>query len=164
MSMPPSSLAARDLVATARPLRHVVEFKAYDYPITGAWAARFPTAPGAVTRNGLGQCELLHIAAAHWLAPEPSTELAALLDDATTAGAGVQIRVDGKWQAIMLAGAGARRALARTVPLDTILAARDCAAVSLFDCPAVIARSEAGFDLWVQASYAADLLASFERS
>jgi heterotetrameric sarcosine oxidase gamma subunit len=143
-----------------RVLTHVAEFKAYTYPTAGAWAALFPTAPGAVIRDGTGRCELLHIAPGHWLVPEPSTEVAARLDAAAAAGAGVRIGVDGKWQAVSIAGPGAQRALARTIALDTILAGRDCAALTLFDCPSIIARADAAFDIWVQASYAADLMAS----
>jgi hypothetical protein len=54
--------------------------------------------------------------------------------------------------------------LARTVALEAILAGRDCAALTLFDCPSIIARSAEAFDVWVEASYAADLMASLERA
>jgi heterotetrameric sarcosine oxidase gamma subunit len=162
MSAQPSVTPARDLRATIRILTHGVEFKAYTYPIAGAWAASFPTAPGAVSRDGMRRCELLHIAPGHWLVPEPSTQVTARLDAAVAAGSGVRIGVDGKWQAVTIAGSGAQRVLARTVALDTILAGRECAALTLFDCPSIIARSDAAFDIWVQASYAADLMASLE--
>jgi hypothetical protein len=32
---------------------------------------------------------------------------------------------------------------------------RDCAALHLFDCPAVLSRRGGGFEVWVEASYAA---------
>jgi heterotetrameric sarcosine oxidase gamma subunit len=162
MSTHPAFTPGGELRTTARALTHVVEFKAYAYPLAGAWTAVFPSAPGAVVRNGMGRCELLHFAPGRWLAPEPSPELAARLTAAAAAGAGVQIGVDGKWHAITIAGPGAQRALARTVALDAILAARDCAALTLFDCPSIIARSDAAFDIWVQSSYAADFVASLE--
>jgi heterotetrameric sarcosine oxidase gamma subunit len=162
MSTHPSFIPGRDLRATIRVLAHVVEFKAYTYPIAGAWAAPFPTAPGAVTRDGMGRCELLHIAPGHWFVPEPSPQVAARVDAAASAGAGVRIGVDGKWQAVRFAGPGAQRVLARTVALDTILAGRDCAALTLFDCPSIIARSDAAFDIWVQTIYAEDFMACLE--
>jgi heterotetrameric sarcosine oxidase gamma subunit len=162
MSAQPSFIPGRDLHATIRVLAHVVEFKAYTYPIAGAWAGPFPTAPGAVTRDGLGSCELLHIAPGHWLVPEPSPEVAACLHAAASAGAGVQIGVDGKWQAVRFSGPAAQRVLARTVALDTILAGRDCAALTLFDSPSIIARSDAAFDIWVQSSYAAEFMTCLE--
>jgi heterotetrameric sarcosine oxidase gamma subunit len=162
MSTHPSFIPGGDLHAAIRVLARVVEFKAYSYPIAGAWAATFPTAPGAVARDGMGRCELLHIAPGHWLIPEPSPQVAARLDVAASAGAGVQIGVDGKWQAVRFTGPGAQRVLARTVALDAILDGRDCAALTLFDCPSIIARSDAAFDIWVQASYAADFMVCLE--
>jgi hypothetical protein len=32
---------------------------------------------------------------------------------------------------------------------------RDCATLHLFDCPAVLSRRGGGFEVWVEASYAA---------
>jgi heterotetrameric sarcosine oxidase gamma subunit len=162
MNMPAAFTPGRELRAASRALAHVIEFKAYTYPIAAPWAALFPIAPGAVVRNGMGQCELLHFAPGRWLAPEPSADLAARLAAAAAAGAGVQIGVDGKWHALTLAGPGAEQALARTAALDAILAGRECAAVLLFDCPSIIARSSAALDVWVRSSYAADLMSSLE--
>jgi heterotetrameric sarcosine oxidase gamma subunit len=163
MNTPVAFMPGRELRATSRALAHVIEFKAYTYPIAAPWAALFPIAPGAVVRNGMGQCELLHFAPGRWLAPEPSAQLQSRLAAAAAAGAGVQIGVDGKWHALTIAGPGAEQALARTVALEAILAGRECAALTLFDCPSIIARSPATFDVWVQASYAADLMTSLER-
>ena len=47
-------------------------------------------------------------------------------------------------------------------PIDPGAVQRECAAATLFDCPAVIARSHDGFDLWLQSSYAADFLTTAE--
>jgi hypothetical protein len=54
----------------------------------------------------------------------------------------------------MLTGPGAARVLSSAINLTRVLANRDCAALHLFDCPAVLARCADAFDLWFEASYA----------
>jgi hypothetical protein len=44
-----------------------------------------------------------------------------------------------------------------------VLETRDCAAVVLFDCPAVLATSAQGYLIYVQSSYAADFKAAVAR-
>ena len=62
--------------------------------------------------------------------------------------------VEGKWQAFALTAPGAERALSSTTDLAQALGGRDCAALHLFDCPAVLSRRSGGFEAWVEASYA----------
>ena len=83
-----------------------------------------------------------------------------LLEGAASAGAGSLINASGKWVPVDIEGPGAARLLASTLDIEAVLSNRDCAAVTLFDCPAVVARVTQGFRLWVQASYAAHLLAT----
>jgi hypothetical protein len=43
------------------------------------------------------------------------------------------------------------------VPVNELLAGRACGAVAIFDCPAVIERRGADFQLWTHASYSEHL-------
>ena len=44
-----------------------------------------------------------------------------------------------------------------------VLESRDCAAVVLFDCPAVLAAAATGYRVYVKASYVADFSTAIER-
>jgi len=143
------------------PAEVVLEFVAYTWPARGCVAPDWPLQPGAVRRDAQQQQPtLLHFAPARWLAPAPAPGLRRLLESAANAGAGSLVDASGKWVTVDVAGAGAARLLACTLDIDAVLGHRDCAAVTLFDCPAVVARVPQGFRLWVQASYAAHLLAT----
>ena len=111
-------------------------------------------------RDEQQQPALLHFAPARWLAPAPTPELRRLLEGAASAGAGSLINASGKWLPVDIEGPGAARLLASTLDIEAVLSNRDCAAVTLFDCPAIVVRVTQGFRLWVQASYAAHLLAT----
>jgi heterotetrameric sarcosine oxidase gamma subunit len=142
----------------------VLEFKAFRYTVNSDWAAGLPLAPGAVLRNDGGRSVLLHFAAGRWLAPDPTTDIAELLEAAVVAGAGAKHQVDGKWQGITIAGPGAERAFASALDVSAILAGRGCAATVLFDCPSIIWRDVDGFGVWTQSSYAQEVIASLERA
>jgi sarcosine oxidase gamma subunit len=158
-----------------------LEFKAFEFPLVGAAAAELPAAPGAVHRdtdigisigtgtgagagagigdsngNGsrAGRAALLHFAPGRFLAPAPTPDTERRLHALQAAGAGAVFDVEGKWQAFALTAPGAERALSSTIDLAQALGGRDCAALYLFDCPAVLSRCEGGFDVWVEASYA----------
>ena len=141
----------------------VLEFAAFGFPLGGAFVVGWPAAPGAVRHDADGRPVLLHFAPARWLAPGPHPDITALIDAAVTAGAGASVEVEGKWTALELLGPGATRLLSSTVDVEPLLEARECAAVTLFDCPAVLARLPDGFAIWVRSSYAADFVASAER-
>jgi len=49
--------------------------------------------------------------------------------------------------------------LARSIDVAAVLTDRECAAVVLFDCPAILARRDDAFNLWIAASYVQSLLA-----
>jgi hypothetical protein len=77
---------------------------------------------------------------------------------------GALFEVDGKWHRVTLTGPGTRRLLAHSLDVDAMLSDRDCAATTVFDCPAVIATAASGIDVWVSSSYAVDLVARVEET
>ncbi len=137
----------------------VLEFAAFRWPASGFATADWPTDPGGARRNA-GHPLLLHFSPGRWLAPAPTPEIAALFDAAARAGGGSSIEVTGKWQRLLVTGAGAGRLLACALDIAAVLEGRGCAAAVLFDCPAIIAQAANGFELWVQASYGVDFLAT----
>lgn len=146
-----------------RPPEPMLEFVAFGFPLGGAFVVGWPAAPGAVRHDEAGRPVLLHFAPARWLAPAPHPDIAALIEAATQADAGAIVDVDGKWRAMELLGPGAARLLACTVDVAAVLDGRECAAVTLFDCPALLARVPDGFAVWVRASYAVDFTSAVER-
>jgi len=120
-------------------------------PPTAPW----PPQPGALVRDPGGMPQVLHFAPGRWLLTGAAAGAGA--DVAAEADYARRVDVTGKWQAYALTGAGAATLLANTLSPEAVLLGRQCAAVSLFDCPCVLARIEAGFAIWVQASYAAHL-------
>lgn len=143
--------------------RIALEFIAFGGPRPEFIAVSWPTTPGGVRRGALQRPELLHFAPDRWLAPDPAAEVTALLRAAVDAGAGVLVDATGKWEELVIAGPGAARLLASAIAVEAVLERRGCAAVTLFDCPAVLARQNEDFVLWVQSSYAADFVATVER-
>ena len=140
-----------------------LEFKAFQFPLVGTATADLPAPPGAAWRDGAGHATLLHFAPGRFFAPAPAAELARHLAALEAAGIGRVFDVTGKWRALRVAGPGALRLLAAGADVEAVLAHRDCAALSLFDCPVVLAHASRAFDLWVPASYATDLRNSLER-
>ena len=140
-----------------------LEFVAFAFPPDGAFRAAWPVEPGAVSLGPDDRPTLLHFAPARWLLPDPGGQLMALVAAAVDAGAGTVVDVSGKWQAMQLTGSGAARVLASAVDVRAVLAGRGCAALTLFDCPLVLAGAAGGFALWVRASYADDFAAAVER-
>jgi len=138
-----------------------LEFKAFEFPLTDAAAAELPASPGAVQRgtdvgsdSSTGRAVLLHFAPGRFLAPAPTPDTERRLLALQHAGVGAVFDVEGKWQAFALTAPGAERALSSTIDLAQALGGRDCAALHLFDCPAVLSRRSGGFEVWVEASYA----------
>jgi len=154
--------AADVLVApvTELPLESCFEFVAY--PGRGISASAFgawPAGAGETLRDAAGRPTVLHFAPDRWLVPAPSPSLISHLISLERAGCGTLIDVDGKWQDLRIVAEHAQRMLARTIDVETVLADRDCAAIRLFDCPAIVARHEAAFNLWIAASFAQSFLA-----
>jgi sarcosine oxidase gamma subunit len=153
-----------------------LEFRAFEFPLTDAAAAELPASPGAVQRDtdigvgvgvgvgtsidsgsSTGRAALLHFAPGRFLAPAPTPDTERRLLALQAAGAGALFDVEGKWRAFALTAPGAERALSSTIDLAQALGGRDCAALHLFDCPAILSRRGGGFELWIEASYAVAL-------
>lgn len=117
-----------------------------------------PIEAGGVLSDREGRVELLHFAPRRWLIPGPSAALYQILANLALAGDGALVDVDGKWQSFRMEGEGAIRILESSVNVDATLCRRSCAAVALFDCPAVLARDGNGFTFWVMSSYTESLL------
>lgn len=105
--------------------------------------------PGAVRVAADGQLEALHFAPGRWLLPEPSAELLAAIGDSA-----ILVDVEGKWRRRSLRGKGAMRLIAAAADVEAMLTGRNCAALTLFDCPAIVARGNATLELWIHSSYA----------
>ena len=102
-------------------------------------------------------------AAGRYLLPDPAPELDAWIAAAVAQGSGTAIEVEGKWAALELSGPDAARLLSASLDVAAVLESRDCAAVVLFDCPAVLAAAATGYRVYVKASYIADFLTAIER-
>jgi len=133
------------------------EFQIFKYPSADAAMIDLPQSPGTVRRDESGQATVLHFAPGRFLLPSPASDMVEHFEHLQEAGIGALVDVEGKWRTFTLTGPGAERALSSTVDLMRVLGGRDCAALYLFDCPAVLARRSHAFDLWVEASYAATL-------
>jgi len=152
MNTPPD-IVGQEWRLAARPPTRTVEFTAFGFPLGGAFVVGWPAAPGGVRHDSDGRPVLLHFAPARWLVPAPHADIEAVVDAAVQAGAGVIVDVDGKWVELELTGPGATRALATTLDVDATLEGRECAAVTLFECPAILTRGPRGFAIWLQRSY-----------
>ena len=137
-----------------RPVARTLEFVAYCWPLDAAAFSGWPLEAGSVRRDAQQQPSLLHFAAGRWLVADAGAEQQqALLEAAAGNAAGVVVDVTGKWCGLELTGPGATALLAFSIDVAAVLDGRECAAVTLMDCPAIVARSVAGYHLWVQASH-----------
>lgn len=121
-----------------------------------ALEALWPVLPGDVRRDGAGEPVLLHFAPDRWLLTDAPVVEPAM---ASVAQFGSAVEVTGKWQGYRITGAGAAGLLATALDVEAVLHGRQCAAVTLWDCPAIIVRVPGGCLAWVLASYGAHLRA-----
>jgi sarcosine oxidase gamma subunit len=140
-----------------------LEFAGFTWPAPDLGEPAWPNAPGAVRYDRQQHPVLLHFAPGRWLAPEPGVEIRSLLATAARAAVGVVVEVTGKRDGLFIGGPGATRLLACAIAIEAVLNARDCAALTLFDCPAILARAPGGFAVWVQSSYTTDFVTTAER-
>ena len=138
----------------------VVEIAAFDASSTAGDGLGLPRRPGTVTGTDDGGSSL-YFAPGRWLLVAPSAAFEARIRAAAQWGSWVE--VTGKWVAMTLQGPGAQRVLASTIDVEATLQDRECAAVTLFDCPSILVRDELGFTVWVHASVASDWVAAVER-
>jgi hypothetical protein len=144
------------------PCARALEFTAFAWPAAALTEPAWPSGAGAVRYDARQRPLLLHFAPGRWLAPAPDEEIRSLLAAPGLAAAGAAVEVTGKWEGFLIRGSGAARLLACTLAVEPVLSARDCAAVTLFDCPAILARAPGGFAVWVQSSYATDFVSTAE--
>jgi len=123
-------------------------------------SAYLPLSPGDVRFDEAGNAATLSIAPRRWLIPSPTDTLLRRLRELAKRGCGTLTDVDGKWQALHAEGPDGRRLLESTIDLNETLNQRGCASTVLFDCPAIIAPRDTGFDLWVASSYLQSFLAA----
>jgi hypothetical protein len=121
----------------------------------GAPPPPWPAAPGAVHRDGQGLPAVLHHAPARWLVSPADAEVRSWVEAVTAHGC-VVADVSGKWRGFRLVDAA--RVLASTLDVEAALGARECAALTLFDCPVIAARGDADYLVWVPCSFSAALL------
>jgi hypothetical protein len=140
-----------------------VEFKAFQYPLVGTVSAELPGEPGAVQRDAAGNATLLHYGPGIFLAPSPNEALLRRLRALETAGVGAVFDVGGQWHQFRLTGALSARLLSSGIDIERCVPRRDCAAVHLFDSPALLLLQSTGFDVWVPASYATAFFATLMR-
>ena len=144
------------------PAARMVEFVFFD-PFADARGAGTAPLPGGAGRGANGDPVILHFAAGRYLLPDPAPELDAWIAAAVAQGSGTAIEVEGKWAALELSGPDAARLLSSSLDVAAVLESRDCAAVVLFDCPAVLAAAATGYRVYVKASYIADFSTAIER-
>jgi hypothetical protein len=80
------------------------------------------------------------------------------LADLESHGHGALIDVDGKWELLRIAEAA--RILGSSINVEAALRHRQCAAATVFDCPAIIAGDDTSVDLWVASSYVESFLSA----
>jgi hypothetical protein len=112
---------------------------------------RWPRDPGAVLRDDQGEPLLLHIAARRWFLARDDEALAPAV--AAFARAGAVIDVRGKWHALRESEGTRAPWLRASLDLESALDGRDCAAVTILDAPAWVARAREGLAIWVPPSF-----------
>jgi heterotetrameric sarcosine oxidase gamma subunit len=109
--------------------------------------------PGSVRRYADGAA-LLHMGPGRWLLVGHAQEREAALVVTAEASGGSLLDVSGKWLRLSVTGAEAERHLARFLNVTQVLHERDCAPVTILDCPTLLVRGERGFELWTTRSWA----------
>jgi sarcosine oxidase gamma subunit len=123
-------------------------------------AASAASAPGSVSSPAPGAC-VLYFAPERWLLTGFAPEAAATLAERLAGPAAALIDARSKWCRIAVRGSRGAHLLARVLAVEQVLGTRACAACSVLDCPVIIQRSGAAFDLWVGRSWAPWLHATF---
>jgi sarcosine oxidase gamma subunit len=109
--------------------------------------------PGSVRRYADGAA-VLHMGPGRWVLAGPALERESALVASAQACGGSLLDVRGKWLRLSVTGAQAQDWLSRYLNVAQVLRCRDCAPVSILDCPTLLARCERGFELWTTRSWA----------
>ncbi len=118
--------------------------------------------PSALGPGSPGECvisddnRVLHFAPGIWLSLECDSACAS---DPPTPDA-ILTDVTGKWIGLRLTGRHVQNVLASHIAVNVILKNRQCAALRLCDCPALLVRTGELCEVWTHASYRDSLLAA----
>lgn len=157
MSLPTSTGVSH--IALQNCLEYVAPVIDPTVPLSG-----WPLNPGEIQYDAAGRYIALHFAPDRWLVPDARPEILAALNGLDEAGLGTLVDVSGKWQWLQMNSNRALRALGSCISVDAVSHGRSCAAVTLFDCPTILSRSDDHFDIWVMSSYAESFLLAVEAS
>ncbi len=128
-----------------------LEFVGFQSAVAG-----LPVAPGQARYAPSGEPVLLHHAPGRWFAPAADDTMRLELEALEAAGEGALFDVTGKFRSWQLEGEPGRRWLAQQCQVATVLAGRDCAALTLFDGPALLGKrqteGEEHFVVWLASS------------
>ena len=108
--------------------------------------------PGRVRRYANGAATL-HIGPGRWLLVGRAIERTAAAVAAGRVRGGSLVDVRAKWLRLSVMGPEAQNCLSRFLNVAGVLRDRDCAPVSILDCPTLLARCERGFELWTSRSW-----------
>ena len=109
--------------------------------------------PGSVRRYPDGAASL-HMGPGRWLLVGRAVEWESATVTAAEACGGWLIEVSAKWRRLSVTGTKAQLHLSRLLNVAQVLHERVCAPVAVLDCPALLARCQDGFELWVARSWA----------
>jgi hypothetical protein len=130
-----------------------LEFVGFQSAVAG-----LPAVPGQVRYADSGEPVLLHYAPGRWFAPAADDSLRLQLEALEAAGEGALFDVTGKFRSWRLDGTEGRLWLAQQCEVAMVLAGRDCAALTLFDCPALLTKRQLdgheNFVVWLASSAA----------
>ncbi len=134
-------------------------------PVSRLPAAAAPGAepPGSVRRYADGAA-VLHVGPGRWLLAGHAIERESSAVVAAQVSGGSLLDVSGKWLRLCVTGAQAQGHLSHFLNVTQVLHGRDCAPVTILDCPTLLARRERGFELWTGRSWATWLHESLTRS
>ncbi len=118
--------------------------------------------PGGIHRGPTGEDLALHFAPGKCLIVGDSPEANQLIDSAVQQGVAAAIEVTGKYECLLFSGERTPYYLANSVDVTRVLLSRDCAAITLFDCPGLLSRTTGEFTFWVYSSYRQSLVRCLE--
>ncbi len=119
--------------------------------------------PGGLQRRPTGEELALHFAPRKYLIIGDSPEAKWLIDAAVQQGWCAAIDVTGKYECLPFTGARTPYYLANCIDIARVLRNRDCAAVTLFDCPGLLSKTAGEVTFWVHSSYRRSLVHCLEK-
>ena len=121
-----------------------------------------PTNPGQIRRRG--NQVILHYGPDRWLCVDNSAEQVEELQSVAQRSKIEITDVSGYWARIEFNDHSSFSVLGATQPVEFFLKDRDCAVMSLFDCPAIAVDGDEITMLLVRSSYAESFVQAFEKT